>query len=158
MSNDELIAELTQQAQTTRTLVQDLSAAQLTERRADGHWSVQEVVGHLRDAATLFAGRFERIVAGTADDEQYFGADRLVEGGNYNALSLVDMWDEWAAKDRETGGWLHNLPDEAWQRTGSHLQRGPITLASEVGHYVAHQQGHIDEISTRVSMVREGAQ
>jgi hydroxyethylthiazole kinase-like sugar kinase family protein len=43
---------------------------------------------------------------------------------------------------------LEKLPDNAWNRTGIHTERGEMTLMDVVKHMVRHAETHIAQIIT----------
>ncbi len=83
-----------------------------------GKWSVKELVGHLSDAERVFAYRALRFARGDRTPLPGFDQDPYVLAGNFNARTLADVAEEFAAVRRATLRLLRSLDAEAWARRG----------------------------------------
>jgi DinB superfamily len=130
-----------------KQLVDGLSPEQLTTHYLSGEWSVAQNVHHLFDA---HANGYVRC--------------KLVATEEHPTLTPYDQ-DKWAVlPDAERADivpsltllthlharwvlfWQH-LPDEAWQRTGSHPEVGTLTLESLLRTYADHGEAHLRQIT-----------
>lgn len=114
-----------------------------------GKWSTQQVVIHLMDAELAFADRIRRIIA--MDDPQLLAWDE-------NAFAARLFYNEQSAEDAvaivnllrgQLGRVLAKLPPEAWQRTGTHSERGRQTLADVVAFADKHLEHHLKFINDK---------
>lgn len=151
MTHDEIIAALRSSNGQLERIVAGLDEGQMSRRRADGHWSVKEVIGHLRDASALFHYRISRI---SHEDNPLLpdaDTDALVANGNYNAADAAALFAETARLDNQLAGLLAGLDEAGWQRSGTHATNGLITVEQIATYHVNHAQGHSTEISERLA-------
>jgi uncharacterized damage-inducible protein DinB len=126
-----------------RAAVAGLSREELTARPGPGAWSILEVVVHITDSDAISIDRMKRILIEDnppllyADESAY--VDRLFthEQDLEDALVLLEVGRRQWAKV------LRKLPDAAFDRTGNHNRRGPVTLGGMVASYVTHIDDHL---------------
>jgi len=126
-----------------RQAVAGLNGAELTAKPGPGKWSIQELVIHLTDSDSIAIDRMKRILTEdnpplfyaneTAYVERLFSHDQSVE----DALTLFDVGR------RQFARVLRNLPDEAFERRGTHNKRGVMTVGSMVRDYIGHVDHHL---------------
>jgi hypothetical protein len=113
---------------------------------APGKWSVREIAAHLSDAELVGAERFRRVIA--EDDAALTGYDqnKWAENLDYarrKPSQSLEMFRNLRAENHEL---LKNLPETAFQRTGQHSERGPMTLLALVELYARHAEKHAQQI------------
>jgi hypothetical protein len=109
-----------------------------------GTWSIQQIVIHMFDADLVSADRMKRIIA--EDNPLLIGYDE----SKYAARLHYEDQDahlacEIFAKNRQLmGEVLRRLPDEVFNRTAIHNERGKTTLAEYLAWgVVGHLQHHL---------------
>jgi len=108
-----------------------------------GLWSIQQIVIHLMDSDLIWAARMKRIIAEDHPvilgyDETKFAASLFYELQDAaKAVQILDL------NRRQFAKALRKLPDSAFQRTGEHNERGPITLEQSVRAMVEHLDHHV---------------
>lgn len=121
-----------------------------------GKWSIQQVVIHCMDSELVSADRLKRMIA--EDNPRLFGYDenRYVDNLFYEeqdagqAVAIVD------ANRKLFANVLRRLPDSAWERKGTHDQRGSLTVGSYLKEVVDHLDHHIQFIhAKRAKMGKE---
>lgn len=117
------------------------------QRSIPEHWSLTEVVCHLRDVEReIHQARFQALL--TKDDTFMSGAtpDDWAVQRNYQAqdgrLALTDFVKARA----ETAELLQNLPSEMWQRSGNHAFFGQTTMHELLYLVVQHDRVHWQQI------------
>lgn len=120
-----------------------------------GTWSCRTLLGHLTDADLVFATRMRRTVAEerpmlTLFDEHAFLRSGIYEptpqqipgslagpvvpaGGYVAMLHTLRRW---------SGQWLATLPEQAFDRTALHPERGEVTLRRLVEYATRHVEHH----------------
>jgi hypothetical protein len=126
-----------------RRAASGLSPDDLTARPGPGKWSILELVLHLADSDAISIDRMKRIL--TEDNPQLLYAD---ETAYVNRLcsheqSLEDALTLFEVGRRQFGRVLRNLPDEAFQRRGTHNRRRAVTVGGMVKDYVEHVDYHL---------------
>ena len=143
MMNRQLIEDYVACSDRLRNAVAGLSREDLTARPGPGNWSILEVVLHLTDSDAIAIDRMKRILTEDnppllyADETAYvdrlFSHDQSLE----NALTLFDVGR------RQFARVLRKLPDEAFEREGTHNRRGRVTVGQMVQGYIGHVDDHL---------------
>ena len=140
---EQLIRDYLDGPRQLREALAGLSPDQLRARPVAGKWSALEVLAHLADFEPILADRMKRVIA--EDNPTLVGADE-----NRFAAALAyhdrDPDEELALIERtrtQLGRILRTLPESALARTGTHTERGPLTLerlltlaANHIPHHV----------------------
>src|SRR5690348_9799353 len=121
-----------------RRAVAGLSREELTARPGPGAWSIQEVVIHLTDSDSISIDRMKRIL--TEDNPPLLYADETAYVGRLHPheQDLEDALTLFGVGRRQFARVLRLLPDEAFERKGTHNRRGEVTLGAMVAGYVEH--------------------
>ena len=108
-----------------------------------GRWTIQQVVIHCMDSELVSMDRLKRMIA--EDNPQLIGYDE-------NKFVANLFYDEQPAEDavkvvdcaRKTfARVLRKLPPAAFERKGTHNERGPLTVGSYLQAVVEHLDHHI---------------
>ncbi len=138
-----LIDRFVNEAEELGKSIAGLSKADLTAFPVPGTWSIQQIVIHMLDSDLVGTDRMKRVIAEDnplllAYDESKFAA-RL----HYHEIDPQLACDVFCKNRQLTADILRRLPDETFQRTGIHTERGKETLAELVADYVGHLQHHL---------------
>jgi len=121
-----------------------------------GKWSIQQVVIHAVDSDLVCSDRLKRMIA--EDNPTLIGYDenKFVANLFYNdqsadqAIALLD------ANRKLFTTVLRKLPPKAWERTGTHNERGTLTVGGYLKSTVDHLEHHINFIhKKRAKMGKE---
>jgi hypothetical protein len=121
-----------------------------------GKWTIQQVVIHCMDSELVSADRLKRMIA--EDNPKLIGYDEnkfvanlfYAEQDAEQAVKIVDL------NRKLFAGALRKLPNSAWDRKGTHNERGVITVASYLKDVVNHLEHHIKFIhAKRAAMGKE---
>src|SRR3954465_3807669 len=121
-------------AQAIRGLTRDDLNAPPPNQPGLGKWTIQQVVIHLMDSDLISMDRMKRLIS---------MENPLLVGYDENLFIQHLMPEEQSAEDAVTisklafknfARVLRKLPDEAFDRKGTHNERGPVTL----GVYLSH--------------------
>jgi uncharacterized damage-inducible protein DinB len=129
--------------QKLRQAVAGLDKADLTARPGPGKWSILEVVLHLVDSDAISIDRMKRML--TEDNPQLLYADETayVDRLFSHEQSLEDALTLFDVGRRQFARVLRLLPDEAFNRRGTHNRRGVVTVGAMVKDYVEHVDHHL---------------
>ena len=121
-----------------------------------GKWTIQQVVIHLMDSDLISIDRMKRLIA---------MENPLLVGYDENLFIKHLMPEEQSVEDAVTilqlafknfARVLRKLPDEAFERRGTHNERGPVTLGEYLRHMVGHMEHHLKFIhAKRAAMGKE---
>ncbi|MBI3410594.1 MAG: cysteine synthase A [Planctomycetes bacterium] len=126
-----------------RRAVAGLSKDDLTARPGPGKWSILEVIVHLTDSDSISIDRMKRIL--TEDNPSLLYADETayVDRLFTHDQSLDDALTLFEVNRRQFARVLRKLPDDAFERQGTHNRRGAVTVGEMVKDYVEHVEYHL---------------
>jgi hypothetical protein len=126
-----------------RQAVAGLSHEDLTARPGPGQWSILEVILHLADSDCISIDRMKRML--TEDNPSLLYADETayVDRLCSHDQSLEDALTLFEVGRRQFARVLRKLPDEAFERHGTHNRRGRVTVGGMVKDYVEHVDHHL---------------
>src|SRR5215471_579730 len=126
-----------------REAVAGLSREELTARPGPGKWSILELVLHLTDSDSISIDRMKRML--TEDNPSLLYADETayVDRLFAHEQSLEDALALFEVGRRQFARVLRKLPDEAFQRHGTHNRRGAMTVGELVEDYIEHVNHHL---------------
>jgi len=121
-----------------------------------GKWTIQQVVIHAVDSDLVCSDRLKRMIAEDNPtligyDENKFAANLFYdEQPAEQAIALLD------ANRKLFTIVLRKLPAKAWERKGTHNERGTLTVAGYLKSTVDHLEHHINFIhKKRAKMGKE---
>jgi uncharacterized damage-inducible protein DinB len=126
-----------------RQAVAGLSNEDLTARPGPGKWSILELVLHLTDSEYIAIDRMKRML--TEDNPPLLYADETayVDRLFSHEQSLEDALTLFEVGRRQFARVLRKLPDESFERRGTHNRRGPLTVGGMVKEYIEHVDHHL---------------
>jgi hypothetical protein len=112
---------------------------------ATGKMTIKELLGHLIVGERIFSYRALRIAHGDQTPLAGFEQDLFIANGNFNAISLADLLEEFTNIYRANIIFFQNLTDEAWERTGT-TNDNPVTVRAIAYNMVNHVRHHINSL------------
>ena len=114
-----------------------------------GRWSIQQVVIHCVDSDLVSTDRLKRMIA--EDNPTLIGYDENKFAQNLfydaqpadQAIALLD------ANRKLFANVLLKLPESAWNRKGTHNERGTITVGGYLKSTVEHLEHHLKFIHAK---------
>lgn len=113
-----------------------------------GEWTAKEIIGHLTDAAELFAERVRRCIAEERPGFPDFDAEGAVAMRRHNEADAKDLAARFAAASREIARLLAAPRNAA--RLGVHELQGERTAGHFGAYHAAHARGHLEELRSRL--------
>ena len=123
-----------------------LSESQLHEEPAPGEWSIHEVVIHLADSETFGFERIRKTIAEETPELQVYDEDAWARKLHYQRQEQHLALALFAAQRRSTAALLRMLPQEVWERTAIHPERGQVDLFDIFTIYLEHGGIHLAQI------------
>jgi len=143
------IAVLERTPATLRSLLHGLPPAWTDATEGPDTWSPHVVVGHLIHGERTDWIPRARIILAQGPDRRFTPYDRFAQFRESEGTSLPDLLDEFAQLRAEN---LSNL--KSWQLTdaqlaleGQHPAFGSVTLRQLLATWVAHDLGHVVQVS-----------
>ena len=109
-----------------------------------GDWTAKEVIGHIADAADMYAERIRRCVAEDRPALPLFDQDKIHAERHNNEADAMALSKRLQAAHTAIVQTLQHPGSR--DRIGVHAERGPVT-AGWLGAYQArHSHGHVTEL------------
>ena len=123
--------------------IDGLSTADLRAYPVPRTWSIAEITIHLMDSDLVLSDRMKRVIA--EDNPTLIGFDESAFARNlfYNRLDPHAAVDIFNRNRLFMCSILEHLPETAYQRVGTHNQRGKITLGAMLQTCISHLEHHI---------------
>ena len=141
--NRTLIDEYEAGADLPARAIAGLTREELLAHPIPGTWSVQEVVLHLMDSDLVGSDRMKRVIAEPGSTLLAYDETRWAASLGYDQADVKTACEVFRLNRQMTAAILRRLPDEAFQRTGTHTERGIETLEMLVKDYIAHLNHHL---------------
>jgi hypothetical protein len=118
---------------------------------ASGKWSAVEIACHLRDMERVYAERFTKIAHQDRPHLWVTENHRLAEALKYREEALPAVIKEWKRLRADTLVLLRALPHPVWQRTGTHPERGEVSIEGLAEHLGRHDASHLEQVRALLS-------
>lgn len=126
-----------------RESVAGLTQEELTARPGPGKWSILEVAVHLLDSDQLAIDRMKRMLTEENPPLLYADETAYIDRLHPHSQDLEECLILFELGRRQFARILRLLPDEAFDRVGTHNKKGLVTVGKMVKGYVDHLQSHL---------------
>jgi len=135
---------------------EDLLAPPPQDEPSVGKWTIQQVVLHLADCEGVFADRVKRLISEDNPTLLAFDENKWAAALHYAAQSAEDAVRQVELARKQLGAVLGQLPESAFQRSGTHSEAGKVTLEQVLKKANDHLEHHIKFIhAKRAKMGKE---
>lgn len=157
MTFQDLIDAYVRGPEQLREAIAGMTPDQLDARPIPGRWSTREVVCHIVDFDMLYADRMKRVIA--EREPTFFPSepDAFTANLAYSQRDLAEELELLRLVRQQLGTILRSLPEEAFQRTGRHAIRGPVTLEYLLKTITEHIPHHIRFIEEKRAALRQAS-
>jgi uncharacterized damage-inducible protein DinB len=152
----ELIERYANEAGNLRKVVAGLSREQLLARPVPNTWSIQQIAIHVVDCELVFCDRMKRVIALDNPALPAFDETKYVEHLSYDDQDANIACDVFEKNRQLMFSVLRKLPDAAFERSGTHSERGKQTLTDVVRYAVDHLEHHLKFAREKWQMVQKG--
>ncbi len=119
------------------------------DRAPTGKWNIRQVLAHLADTELVFAFRLRQAIADTDHVIQPFDQDAWAM--RYDKVDAMASIPLFSTVRRWNIAFLRSLPPEAFAKTLSHPERGPMTFQTVVETMGGHDLNHMAQIEKLLS-------
>ena len=148
MTRAQQIATLEQTHATLLRLTEALTDEILDFHAESDAWSIREILAHLvDDEMYVTRTRMERMMKedlpllAPHDEKRWYAAR------NTTRDQLAELLSDFATQRAASLGMLRMLRESDWERQGRQPEYGDFTAEVWLGHWVAHDTTHIEQIS-----------
>jgi uncharacterized damage-inducible protein DinB len=129
--------------------IKGLGKAELDAFPVPGTWSIRQIVLHVVDSDLVGSERMKRVIAEENPPLVAFDESAWAKNLFYQELDAAAACELFRANRSITAGILRRLPDEAFERSGNHSERGKVTLAEIVNTFTDHLDHHMKFIQQK---------
>ena len=124
--------------------LEELIAGTDVDAAPAGKWNTRQILAHLADTEIVFAFRLRQAVAERDHVIQPFDQDGWSAG--YRTIDTAAALRLYSTVRGWNVAFLRGLPAEAFQKTLSHPERGPMTLQTVLETMAGHDLNHVAQI------------
>ncbi|HLN27677.1 MAG TPA: DinB family protein [Gemmataceae bacterium] len=114
------------------------------------------MVVHLADSDAIAIDRMKRVLTEENPPLLYADEDTYIERLFSHEQSLEDALVLFEVGRRQFARVLRKLPDQAFERLGTHNRRGPVTVAAMIKGYTDHVDHHLTFLYDKRARLGEG--
>lgn len=122
------------------------AGAELDFAPASDRWSIRQIVAHLADSEIVCADRLRRVIAEENPTLMAFDQNAWTANLNYARRKISESLDTFRRLRAENYDLLKDLPEAAFARTGTHSERGLVTLGQLVEGIAEHPERHARQL------------
>jgi hypothetical protein len=142
----ELLERFRRGPELVATLLTGAAGPELDFVSAPGRWTVRQIVAHLADSEVVCSDRLRRVIAEENPTLVWFDQDAWAANLNYARRKTSESLETFRRLRAENYELLKDLPEAAFSRTGTHTQRGVMTLLDLLEANAVHAEGHARQI------------
>lgn len=113
---------------------------------APDKWSIRQIVAHLSDAELVGAQRFRQVIAEDRPLLAAYDQNAWARNLDYARRTPKQSLETFRRIRGENYELLRELPESAFDRTGAHAERGPLSLRQLLEMYADHAENHARQL------------
>lgn len=116
--------------------------------KPEGKWSVRQLVCHLADTEAVTVMRFRQILAEDNPTLIAWDQNKWTANLDYDKRKISQALEIFRTLRSANYDLLRDLPESAFERAGTHTQRGRLTLLDCLRGFAEHTENHAKQIHT----------
>ena len=137
-----------------KKLIHGLTAKQMKWRPAPAKWSIAEIVAHLADTEIAASWRMRSVIGENGVTTQPFDQDAWASVFQYQKWDARRSLEVFRVLRENNLALLKEIPREAWDNYGMHLERGKETVAHMARMFAGHDTNHVLQIEGIVKQLK----
>ena len=137
-----------------KKLTRGLTPKQLKWRPEPAKWSIAEIVAHLADTEIAAGWRLRSVIGENGVTTQPFDQDAWASVFHYQKRDARRSVELFRVLRENNLAMLKEIPREAWDNYGMHLERGKETVAHMARMFAGHDTNHILQIEGIVKQLK----
>jgi hypothetical protein len=113
---------------------------------APGKWSVRQIVAHLADSELVFGHRYRQVLAEDNPVMTWFDEKAWAANLDYARRKPKQSLETFRRLRAENHELLKGVAEAAFERSGNHSLKGPMTLRALVEADAAHVETHARQL------------
>jgi hypothetical protein len=116
--------------------------------KPEGKWSVRQIVCHLADAEAVGVMRFRQLIAEENPTMLAWDQEAWCAKLDYEKRKISQALEVFRMLRSANYELLKGQPESAFDRTGTHTQRGPMSLMLMARLYAEHVEKHVQQLQS----------
>ena len=129
-----------------RKLIHGLTAKQMKWRPEPAKWSIAEIVAHLADTEIAASWRMRSVIGENGVTTQPFDQDAWASVFQYQKRDVRRSLEVFRVLRENNLALLKEIPREAWDNYGMHLERGKETVTHLTRMFAGHDLNHLGQV------------
>lgn len=129
-----------------KKLIHGLTPKQLRWQPEPGKWSIAQIVAHLADTEVVASWRMRSVIGQDGITIQPFDQDSWASVFQYQKRDAKRSLEVFRVLRENNLAMLKEIPREAWNNHGMHLERGKETIAHLTRMFAGHDANHMVQI------------
>jgi len=142
----ELLERFRRGAEIVATSTTGAAGPELDFKPAEDQWSVRTILCHLTDAEMVYGMRFRQVIAEENPVMQSFDQNAWASNLNYSKHKVSQLLESFRRLRTDNYELLKDLPESTFSRTGTHSERGKMTLLDLLQGQAAHAENHVKQL------------
>jgi len=109
-------------------------------------WNIRQILAHLADSEIVCADRFRRVIAESNPTLVGYDQEAWAAHLNYKRRKTSASLDLFRRLRAENYALLKDLPEPVFERTGTHTERGTVTLRQLIQYDTEHHEKHAQQL------------
>jgi hypothetical protein len=148
VNSDDIVSVLETQLDEANNFLSTISEEQSLQRYAPDKWSMRELLGHVNDGERVFMYRAMWFARGFEDPLPSFDQEIGFKAADSDKVSWANHLEEFRAIRSSTLAFFHNLPAEAWMRSGI-ASDNSVTVRALAYVVAGHLSHHLNILRER---------
>jgi hypothetical protein len=131
------------------------AGSELDFKPGEGKWSVRQIACHLADSEAVACARFRQLLAEQNPTFLKYDQNAWAAGLDYERRKISQALEMFRMLRSGNYDLLKDQPAEAFERSGTHSERGRVTLLEILRIMAEHAEKHVKQIQIVRAAYRE---
>jgi hypothetical protein len=134
--------------------ISGVTPSQLKWKPEPTKWSIAEIIAHLADAEIVASWRLRSVIGENGVTIQPFNQDAWASAFKYNSRDTKRSLELFRILRENNLAMLKQIPREAWDNYGMHLERGKESIAHLARMFAGHDTNHVLQVERIVDELK----
>ena len=138
-----------------KKLIHGLTPKQLRWQPEPSKWSIAQILAHLADAEIVGSWRMRSVIGQDGITIQPFDQDSWASAFQYQKRDAKHSLEVFRVLRENNLAMLKEIPREAWNHHGMHLERGKETITHLTRMFAGHDTNHVVQVERIVAELKK---
>jgi hypothetical protein len=134
--------------------IKGLTSSQLKWRPQPAKWSIAEIIAHLSDTEIVASWRMRSVIGENGVTIQPYDQEAWASAFKYQNRDARRSLELFRTLRENNLAMLKEIPKEAWDNYGMHLERGKETMAHLTRMFAGHDTNHVLQVEGIVKQLK----